>query len=91
VTQPLTLVITPVVRHAVAGLPWWRVIQLVSELIGTAIVLAAAVYIGRRRLLLAWHGARTSRAVPPGVVLVGHRHGLRRVHRRGAGVAWQRR
>ncbi len=43
-------------RIAVAGLPWWRVIYLVSEVVGSVAVLSMAVHIGRRRLLLAWHG-----------------------------------
>jgi hypothetical protein len=43
-------------RTAFAGLPWWRVCQLASELAGAAVALASAVHIGRRRLLLAWHG-----------------------------------
>jgi hypothetical protein len=43
-------------RTAFAGQPWWRVLHLVSELVGTAVVLAAAWRIGRGRLLLAWHG-----------------------------------
>jgi hypothetical protein len=41
---------------AVAGLPWWRVVQLASELIGTAVTIAAAVHIGRTGKLRAWHG-----------------------------------
>ncbi len=39
-----------------AGLPWWRVIHLASEVAGCAISIAVAVQIGRRRLLVAWHG-----------------------------------
>jgi len=47
----------PALHHtAVAGLPWWRVIHLASEMVGSAAVLSTAVHIGRRRLLLAWHG-----------------------------------
>ena len=47
----------PALREvAVAGLPWWRVIQLVSEFAGTAVVIACALRIGRTRALLAWHG-----------------------------------
>lgn len=43
-------------RIAVAGLPWWRVVHLASEAVGTLAVLAMAVHIGRKRLLRAWHG-----------------------------------
>ncbi|GIH07671.1 hypothetical protein Rhe02_57380 [Rhizocola hellebori] len=41
---------------AFAGLPWWRVIHLASELLGSAISIAVALRIGRRRLLVRWHG-----------------------------------
>ncbi|HEX6685965.1 MAG TPA: DUF4184 family protein [Candidatus Limnocylindrales bacterium] len=41
---------------AFAGLPWWRVIQLGSELAGCAVSIAVAVRIGQRRLLVGWHG-----------------------------------
>jgi Domain of unknown function (DUF4184) len=41
---------------AVAGLPWWRVIHLASEIVGTAVAVAVIVHIGRRHMLLAWHG-----------------------------------
>jgi hypothetical protein len=41
---------------ALAGLPWWRVIHLGSELVGCVVSVAVAVHIGRRRLLVAWHG-----------------------------------
>jgi hypothetical protein len=46
------------VMHATAfaGLPWWRVIHLGSELVGCVVTLAIAVHIGQRRLLVAWHG-----------------------------------
>jgi hypothetical protein len=38
------------------GLPWWRAVEQISELVGSAVTLATAVHIGRGRLLLAWHG-----------------------------------
>ena len=41
---------------AFAGLPWWRVIHLGSELVGCVVSVAVAVHIGRRRLLVDWHG-----------------------------------
>ena len=41
---------------AFAGLPWWRVIHLGSELVGCAVTVAVIVHIGRRRLLVRWHG-----------------------------------
>ena len=43
-------------QTAVAGLPWWRVLQLVSDALGTLAVVLTAVHIGRSRLLVAWHG-----------------------------------
>jgi hypothetical protein len=47
----------PGLHHtAVAGLPWWRAIQVVSEVLGAVTTLAVAVHIGRRRLLVTWHG-----------------------------------
>jgi len=41
---------------AFAGLVWWRVLQLVSEVAGLAVTAAVALRIGRGRLLVAWHG-----------------------------------
>jgi hypothetical protein len=41
---------------AFAGLPRWRVSQLVSEVAGCAVTIAVAVRIGQRRLLVHWHG-----------------------------------
>ena len=41
---------------AVAGLPWWRIVHLLSELVGVVIVVALLIHIGRRRLLVRWHG-----------------------------------
>jgi hypothetical protein len=41
---------------AVAGLAWWRVVHLLSEVVGVVVTLATVIYIGRRRLLVAWHG-----------------------------------
>jgi hypothetical protein len=38
------------------GVPWWLLAQHVSTVAGALVVLAAAVHIGRRRLLRAWHG-----------------------------------
>lgn len=48
------------------GAPWWLVAQHVSTVVGAVAVLGMATYIGRRRLLRAWHGepppvARTPR------------------------------
>ncbi len=42
--------------RAFAGLPWWRVVHLASEVAGCAVSIAVAIRIGRRRLLAAWHG-----------------------------------
>ena len=65
-THPYVLIMDPFLggdtylpalhRIAVAGLPWWRAIQLISEVLGTVTTLAVAVHIGRRRLLVTWHG-----------------------------------
>jgi hypothetical protein len=38
------------------GVPWWLFAQHFSTIVGTAVVFAAAVHIGRRRLLRTWHG-----------------------------------
>jgi hypothetical protein len=38
------------------GLPWWFVAQHVSTVLGALAALAIAIYLGRRRLLRAWHG-----------------------------------
>jgi hypothetical protein len=66
VTHPYILMVHPFLggetylpamhRTAVAGLPWWRVIQILSEIVGAAVTAAVAVHIGRKRLLVAWHG-----------------------------------
>jgi hypothetical protein len=52
---------------AVAGLPWWRVLHLLSEVVGTAVTLAVVLRIGRRRLLVAWHGQPPDTAPRPRV------------------------
>jgi hypothetical protein len=41
---------------AFAGLPWWHVLQYTSTLLGALAVVAMAAHIGRRRLLIEWHG-----------------------------------
>jgi hypothetical protein len=38
------------------GLTWWLVAQHSSTVLGAVVTLALAVYLGRRRLLRAWHG-----------------------------------
>jgi len=43
-------------RIAVAGVPWWMLLHLASSVIGAVVWLALTVHIGRRRLLLCWHG-----------------------------------
>jgi hypothetical protein len=65
-THPYILIVHPFLggdtylsamhRTAVAGLPWWRVIQVVSEVLGAVVTLATAIHIGRHRRLVAWHG-----------------------------------
>jgi hypothetical protein len=53
---------------AVAGLPWWRVAHLLSEVVGVVVTVASIVHIGRRQLLVAWHGpAPAGRAARPRV------------------------
>jgi hypothetical protein len=66
VTHPYILAVHPFLggqtslpalhRVAWAGLPWWRVVQLVSDAVGLVAAVAIAVHIGRRRLLVDWHG-----------------------------------
>jgi hypothetical protein len=41
---------------AVAGLPWWRVVQLLSEVVGAVVTIGLIVHIGRKDLLRTWHG-----------------------------------
>ena len=43
-------------QEAWAGIPWWLVAQHASTVVGAAVVVAVAVHIGRRRLLVDWHG-----------------------------------
>jgi hypothetical protein len=50
---------------AVAGLPWWRIVQLVSEVGGAVVTAAFIVHIGRRRLLVEWHGPAPATATRP--------------------------
>jgi hypothetical protein len=42
---------------ALAGQPWWRIFHYGSTVLGAVGVLLAARHIGRRRLLIRWHGA----------------------------------
>ena len=62
VTHPYILFVSPSTHlpamhaTAVAGLPWWRVVHLLSEVVGVVVTTVATVHIGRRRLLVAWHG-----------------------------------
>ena len=61
---------------AFAGLPWWRVVQLASELVGVTVVAAAAIHIGRTGRLREWHGpaptvSRRPRVFWPVAVVVG--------------------
>jgi hypothetical protein len=51
-----TVSVAALSRSAIAGQPWWRVLFYGSTVLGAFAVLAAAVYIGRRRLLVGWHG-----------------------------------
>jgi hypothetical protein len=57
----------PLGRVAFDGLPWWHVLQLASTVAGALVTAALAWRIGRRRLLVAWHGAPPEVARRPGV------------------------
>ncbi|HEY2669460.1 MAG TPA: DUF4184 family protein [Rugosimonospora sp.] len=46
----------PLDRIAVDGQPWWSVLQLASTVIGALVAAGFAWHIGRRHLLVAWHG-----------------------------------
>jgi hypothetical protein len=71
VTHPYMLLLSPSsflpAMHATAfaTLPWWRVIHLLSEVVGVVVTVAFVVHIGRRRLLVAWHGPAPARAARP--------------------------
>jgi hypothetical protein len=71
VTHPYMLFLSPsshlAAMHATAfaGLPWWRVVHLLSELVGVVVTVAVVVQIGRRRLLVDWHGPAPVRAARP--------------------------
>jgi hypothetical protein len=62
ITHPFMLFVSPAAyvpaMHATAvfGLPWWRVVHLLSELVGVVVTVSLIVHIGRQRLLVAWHG-----------------------------------
>ena len=49
----------------VDGVPWFRVFQAVSNLIGFVVAAAVAIHIGRRRLLVDWHGPAPTRPRRP--------------------------
>jgi hypothetical protein len=49
------------------GIRLWYLFQLVFSLIGAVVVGLAVIHIGRRRLLIAWHGQPPVRARRPGV------------------------
>ncbi|GIE29481.1 hypothetical protein Ait01nite_025260 [Actinoplanes italicus] len=46
-------------------MPWWRIVRLLSEIVGVAVTTAVIVHIGRRRLLAAWHGTAPARTPRP--------------------------
>ncbi|MEV6598667.1 hypothetical protein AB0M36_17680 [Actinoplanes sp. NPDC051346] len=50
---------------AFADLPWWRIVHLLSELVGVVVTVALVVRIARRRLLVAWHGPAPALAAQP--------------------------
>lgn len=52
-------------RTAVAGLPWWRIVHLLSEVVGVVVVVGLVIHIGRRRLLVTWHGPAPSTPARP--------------------------
>ncbi|WP_203920546.1 DUF4184 family protein [Rugosimonospora africana] len=57
----------PLDRIAVDGQPWWAVLQLASTVVGALIAVGFAWYIGRRRLIVAWHGVSPPVPVRPGL------------------------
>lgn len=71
ITHPYMLFLSPSsylpAMHATAfaSLPWWRVTHLLSELVGVVVTVALVVHIGRRRLLVAWHGPAPARTARP--------------------------
>ncbi|WP_027346569.1 DUF4184 family protein [Hamadaea tsunoensis] len=46
----------PLHGMSIAGLPWWHLLQYVSTVVGGLVAVALLGVIGRRRLLVAWHG-----------------------------------
>jgi len=62
VTHPYMLFVGPSTylpamhATAVAGLPWWRIVQLLSEVVGAVVTIAIIVHIGHGNLLRTWHG-----------------------------------
>jgi hypothetical protein len=71
ITHPYMLFVSPSAylpaMHATAGagLPWWRIVHLLSEVVGVVVTLAVIIHIGRRRLLVAWHGPAPAVAPRP--------------------------
>jgi hypothetical protein len=71
ITHPYMLVVSTSTRlpalhaTAVADLPWWRVVHLLSEVVGVVVTLAVVAHIGRRRLLVTWHGPAPARPARP--------------------------
>jgi hypothetical protein len=62
ITHPYMLFVSPSTylpamhTTAVAGVPWWRMVHLLSEVVGTVTTIALIVHIGRTGLLRTWHG-----------------------------------
>jgi hypothetical protein len=54
-------------QEAYAGWPWWQVAQWTSTGVGGLAAVGMFLYIGRRRLLIAWHGEVTPMASRPAV------------------------
>jgi hypothetical protein len=59
--------LSPLDRVAVGGQPWWAVLQLASTVVGALVAAGFFWYIGRRRLLVAWHGSPPPVPVRPGL------------------------
>jgi hypothetical protein len=51
-----SVLIPPLEAEAVAGLPWFRLLQHGSSILGALFVIAMMARIGRRRLVTEWHG-----------------------------------
>jgi hypothetical protein len=61
-TNGWAVALMPALAAPVAGVPWYRLLQHASSLVGAAVAIGALARIGRRRLIFQWYGP------PPPVV-----------------------